>query len=152
MKTYNTNQVKYFQDININTYQVVYEQIYAYNLKASILKPYDLSFENLQTTPILVLVHKIKSFEILFEFRIRRLTQIIELFKILQRLNFSRNSIANMLISILTNWNHPFKNKDLELLIYHNTPKEFYKTIFQNDKQETFKDTINNQEYIKTDF
>ncbi|MDW2893751.1 hypothetical protein, partial [Mesomycoplasma ovipneumoniae] len=71
------------------------------------------------------------------EVRITRQTQIIELFKILQRLNFSGNLITNILNAILKNWEDQFKNKDLELVTFADTPGEFYKSVF-NDKHEPF--------------
>ncbi|WP_143825131.1 hypothetical protein [Mesomycoplasma ovipneumoniae] len=129
-------------------YQVAYEQMYSLNNKVIVLKPYNLTYQQLQSTPIRIAFYNIYSFrEVFAEFRITRQTQIIELFKVLQRLNFSRNSISDILNAILNNWEDQFKNKDLELVTFPGTPEQFYKSVF-NDKQERYNNGIKNSEYL----
>ncbi|MDO6856450.1 hypothetical protein Q4502_01850 [Mesomycoplasma ovipneumoniae] len=151
MKTFKTNQLKFFQVTDL--YHVAYEQMYSVLSKVTVLKPYNLTYQQLQRTPIKIVFYSIYDFGIMAEFKITRQTQIIELFKILQRLNFSANLIANILAAILNNWVDLFKNKDLEILTFPNTPGEFYKLVFQNDKQEPYNNGIKNSEYhIKAKF
>ncbi|WP_069098293.1 hypothetical protein [Mesomycoplasma ovipneumoniae] len=151
MKTFKTNQLKFFQVTDL--YQVAYEQMYSVLSKVAVLKPYNLTYQQLQSTPIKIVFYSIYDFGIMAEFKITRQTQIIELFKILQRLNFSANLIANILTAILNNWVDLFKNKDLEILTFPNTPGEFYKLVFQNDKQEPYNNGIKNSKYhIKAKF
>ncbi|WP_337895596.1 hypothetical protein [Mesomycoplasma ovipneumoniae] len=145
MKTFKTNQLKFFQVTDL--YHVAYEQMYSVLSKVTVLKPYNLTYQQLQRTPIKIVFYSIYDFGIMAEFKITRQTQIIELFKILQRLNFSANLIANILTAILNNWVDLFKNKDLEILTFPNTPGEFYKLVFQNDKQEPYNNGIKNSKY-----
>ncbi|WP_337892226.1 hypothetical protein [Mesomycoplasma ovipneumoniae] len=105
--------------------------------KVIVLKPYNLTHQQLQSTPIRIVLCEIYFDGLIAEFRITSQTQIIELFKILQRLNFSGNLIANILNAILNNWEDQFKNKDLELVTFADTPGEFYNSVFK-DKHEPF--------------
>ncbi|WP_337902468.1 hypothetical protein [Mesomycoplasma ovipneumoniae] len=105
--------------------------------KVIVLKPYNLTYQQLQSTPIRIAFCEVYFDGLIAEVRITRQTQIIELFKILQRLNFSGNLITNVLNAILKNWEDQFKNKDLELVTFANTPGEFYKSVF-NEKHEPF--------------
>ncbi|WHF53310.1 hypothetical protein [Mesomycoplasma ovipneumoniae] len=116
-------------------YQVAYEQWYAFEKQVIVLKPYNLTYQQLQSTPIRIVFCSTYFYGVIAEFRITRQTQIIELFKILQRLNLSGNLITNILKAILKNWEDQFKNKDLEFVTFANTPKEFYNSVL-NDKQE----------------
>ncbi|WP_337903131.1 hypothetical protein [Mesomycoplasma ovipneumoniae] len=118
-------------------YQVAYEQWYAFEKKVIVLKPYNLTYQQLQSTPIRIALCEVYFDGLIAEFRITHQTQITELSKILQRLNFSGNLIADISKVILNNWEDQFKNKDLELVTFPSTPDHFYKSVF-NDKHEPF--------------
>ncbi|WP_341504283.1 hypothetical protein [Mesomycoplasma ovipneumoniae] len=132
MKTFKINEEKFLKATD--SYQVAYEQMYSLNRKVIVLKPYNLTYQQLQSTPIRIVLCSTYFYGVIAEFRITRQTQIIELFKILQRLDFSAISIADILNAILNNWEDQFKNKDLELWTFPNTPEKFHKSVF-NDKQ-----------------
>ncbi|MDO6857397.1 hypothetical protein Q4504_02870 [Mesomycoplasma ovipneumoniae] len=135
MKTFKINERLYLKPTDM--YQVAYKQWYAFEKQVIVLKPYNLTHQQLQSTPIRIVLCEIYFDGVIAEFRITRQTQIIELFKILQRLNFSGNLIANILNAILNNWEDQFKNKDLELVTFADTPGEFYNSVFK-DKHEPF--------------
>ncbi|MDO6829840.1 hypothetical protein [Mesomycoplasma ovipneumoniae] len=138
MKTFKINEQKFLKPTDM--YQVAYEQMHSLERKVIVLKPYNLTYQQLQSTPIRIVLCSIYFDGVIAEFRITRQNQITELSKILQRLDFSRNSIANISNAILNNWedqfkNKDFKNKDLEVWTFPNTPGKFFKSVF-NDKQE----------------
>ncbi|WP_044286208.1 hypothetical protein [Mesomycoplasma ovipneumoniae] len=140
MKTFKINERLWLKHTDM--YQVAYEEMYEFENMVVVLKPYKLTYQQLQSTPIRIAFYNIYSFrEVFAEFRINSQTQINELSKILQRLNFSENLITNILKVILNNWEdqfknkNQFKNKDLELVTFPGTPEHFYKSVF-NDKQE----------------
>ncbi|MHA0261173.1 hypothetical protein [Mesomycoplasma ovipneumoniae] len=135
MKTFKINERLFLKPTDM--YQVAYEQWYAFEKKVIVLKPYNLTHQQLQSTPIRIVLCEIYFDGVIAEFRITRQTQIIELFKILQRLNFSRNLIANILNTILNNWEDQFKNKDLELVTFADTQSEFYNSVSKG-KHEPF--------------
>ncbi|MDW2933188.1 hypothetical protein ACXYW7_00070 [Mesomycoplasma ovipneumoniae] len=134
MKTFKINERLCLKHTDM--YQVAYEQMYEFENMVVVLKPYNLTYQQLQSTPIRIAFYNIYTFrEVFAEFRLTRQTQIIELFQVLQRLNFSGNLIANILKVILNNWEDQFKNKDLELVTFPSTPGRFYNSVFK-DKQE----------------
>ncbi|MDW2925126.1 hypothetical protein R7Y11_02920 [Mesomycoplasma ovipneumoniae] len=140
MKTFKINEQLWLKHTDM--YQVAYEQMYEFENIVVVLKPYKLTYQQLQSTPIRIAFYNIYSFrEVFAEFRITHQTQISELSKILQRLNFSENLITNILKVILNNWEDQFKNKNqfknkgLELVTFPSTPEHFYNSVF-NDKQE----------------
>ncbi|MFU0909401.1 hypothetical protein [Mesomycoplasma ovipneumoniae] len=141
MKAFKINEEKFLKPTD--SYQVAYEQMYSLERKVIVLKPYNLTYQQLQSTPIRIVLCSIYFYGVIAEFRITRQTQIIELLKILQRLDFTRNSIADISNAILNNWEDEFKNKgqfknkDLELWTFPNTPGKFFKSVF-NDKQEPY--------------
>ncbi|WP_337904043.1 hypothetical protein [Mesomycoplasma ovipneumoniae] len=135
MKTFKINERLYLKPTDM--YQVAYEQWYEFEKKVIVLKPYNLTYQQLQSTPIRIALCEVYFDGLIAEFRITSQTQITELSKILQRLNFSGNLIANILNAILRNWEDQSKNKDLELVTFADTPGEFYKSVF-NDKHEPF--------------
>lgn len=127
MKLTNNNQVTFFEHSTL--YHVVYEQNHYYNNKIIIAKPFDLAPEYLKKTPIRLLFVKNSTNEILFEIKIKNQAQIAHVFKFLQFLNFSKQSITSIISPILSTWNQDLKENTVETVLYPKANKFYLEAV-----------------------
>lgn len=131
MKSYSIRQINFFE-LEFY-YQIAYQQKFMYNIDLIVLKPYDLAQEYLKDVPIKILFVKIKTGEIIAEIEIKSQGQIGELFKTLQDLHLSKQSIINILVSIFANWTEDLQDKGITTRVYANASKDFRKALLKNE-------------------